>query len=125
MELVVNRSLVKSIQQVVDENGSVKDSAVCFSYSSTTDIDKSTNFILRNIVFTTCLEFFNSQKYISGVGLLFLDTILILILLFLFFKSFAYKFTLFLYIQLFSLSLVLISHKILHSVLELGLEAIT
>lgn len=50
MELVINRSLVKSIQQVVDENGSVKDSAVCFSYSSTRKIDSSMNFPLNTIV---------------------------------------------------------------------------
>lgn len=30
MEFVVNRSLVKVIEQVIDEDGSIKDSAVCF-----------------------------------------------------------------------------------------------
>ena len=30
MEFVINRSLIKVIEQVVDEDGSVKDSAVCF-----------------------------------------------------------------------------------------------
>lgn len=30
MGFVVNRSLVKLIQQVIDEDGSVKDSAVCY-----------------------------------------------------------------------------------------------
>lgn len=30
MGFVINRSLVKLIQQVIDEDGSVKDSAVCY-----------------------------------------------------------------------------------------------
>lgn len=30
MEFVVNRSLAKLIQQVIDEDGRVKDSAVCY-----------------------------------------------------------------------------------------------
>lgn len=35
MEFVPNRSLVRLIEQVIDENGSVKDSAVCYrSYTS-------------------------------------------------------------------------------------------
>ena len=29
MDLVINRSLVKEIEQVIDEDGSIKDSAVC------------------------------------------------------------------------------------------------
>lgn len=64
MGLVINRSLVKLIQQVVDEDGSVKDSAVCFCYSGTTNIDNSMIFFLNNLVFTTCLEFFDLQDYI-------------------------------------------------------------
>lgn len=31
MELIINRPLIRSIQQVLDEDGSVKDSAVCSS----------------------------------------------------------------------------------------------
>lgn len=34
MQLFVNRSLIKSIMQVVDEDGSIKDSAVGFFFDS-------------------------------------------------------------------------------------------
>ena len=34
MEFVINRSLIKAIEQVVDEDGSIKDSAVCFMLPS-------------------------------------------------------------------------------------------
>jgi len=30
MDAVISRTLVKSVQQVIDDDGSVKDSAVCF-----------------------------------------------------------------------------------------------
>ncbi|RZB69735.1 Endonuclease MutS2 [Glycine soja] len=66
MEFVINRSLIKAIEQVVDEDGSIKDSAVQQLIESIIRSEKSETSILVGIEFLFLMMVFIGSG--SGVG---------------------------------------------------------
>lgn len=58
MEFVINRSLVKVIEQVIDEDGSIKDSAVCSIFFT------SFLYLILHVVTEKLLIFFDLRWHV-------------------------------------------------------------